>query len=145
MKENEMTSQEHTIAVVEPTLDGEMPIEYARQALERGGHATIILLIGKETVANIAAFAEAEDLSFPDGREIYLERIADLYSEIFNGKERVTLIADGPHADRAVFEHVARDAATSVVVPQRLVKRRNWKSALASAPVPVVVTPAKAA
>ena len=140
-----MTSREHTIAVVEPTIDGELPVEYARQAFDRGGRATVILLIGKETVANIAAFAEAENLSFPDGREIYLERVADLYSEIFDGKEQVTLIADGPHADRAVFERVARDAATSVVVPQRLVKRRNWKSAVASAPVPVVVTPAKAA
>lgn len=145
MKEHEMTSQEHTIAVIEPTLDGELPVEYARQAFDRGGRATVILLIGKETVANIAAFAEAEDLPFPDGREIFLERVADLYSEIFQGKEQVTVIADGRSANRTVFDRVARDAATSVVVPQRLMNRRSWKSSVAKSTVPVVITPARAA
>jgi len=140
-----MTSQEHLIAVVEPTLDGEMPVQIARQALDRGGRADVILLIGKETVANIAAFANAENLTFPDGREIYLERIADLYSEIFNGEGRVTIVADGPDANRVVFDRVARDAATSVVVPQRLVKRRNWKSSVTKSTVPVVVAPPRAA
>jgi hypothetical protein len=140
-----MTSQEHLVAVVEPTLDGELPVDIARQAFDRGGRATVILLIGKETVANIAAFADAEDLTFPDGREIYLERIAELYSEIFNGKERVTIVADGPEANRVVFDRATRDAATSVVVPQRLVNRRNWKTSVTKSTIPVVVAPAKAA
>ncbi|MDJ0953269.1 MAG: hypothetical protein QNJ81_06280 [Acidimicrobiia bacterium] len=138
-----MTSQEHTVAVVEPTLDGELPVEYARQASDRGGVATVILLIGKETVANIDAFAKSEDLSFPDGREIYLERIADHYSEIGNG--RVTIVADGPNANKVVFDRATLQDATSVVVPQRLVNRRNWKSSVAKSPVPVVVAPPKAA
>ena len=140
-----MTSREHLVAVVEPTLDGEVPIEIARQAFDRGGKATVILLIGKETVANIAAFSNAEDLTFPDAREIYLERITELYSEIFNGKDRVTIVADGPDANRFVFDRATRDSATSVVVPQRLVSRRNWKSSVAKSPVPVVIAPAKAA
>ena len=133
------------IAVVEPTLDGELPVEYARQAFDRGGTATVVLLIGKETVAHINAFAESEDLSFPDGREIYLERIADLYSEILQGRDRVTIVADGPAANRVVFDRAARQDATSVVVPQRLVNRRNWKSSVAKSTVPVVVAPPKAA
>jgi len=145
MKENDMTGQEHLVAVVEPTLDGEAPVEFAKQAFERGGRATVVLLIGKETVNNIAAFADAEDLTFPDGREIYLERVAELYSEIFKGKERVTIVADGPEANREVFDRVARDEATSVVVPQRLANRRNWKASVAKATVPVVITPPKAA
>lgn len=140
-----MTSQEHLVAVVEPSLDGEVPVELARQAFERGGRATVILLIGKETVANISAFADAEDLTFPDGREIYMERIAELYSEIFNGRERVTIVVDGPDANRVVFDRATRDAATSVVVPQRLVNRRNWKASVVKSTVPVVVAPAKAA
>ncbi|MDJ0665416.1 MAG: hypothetical protein QNJ75_12765 [Acidimicrobiia bacterium] len=140
-----MTSREHTIAVGEPTLDGEMPVEYARQALDRGGAATVILLIGKETVANINAFARSEDLSFPDGREIYLERIAEMYSEILSGRDHVTIVADGPDANKVVFDRAAVQDATSVVVPQRLVNRRNWKSSVAKSTVPVVVAPPKAA
>ena len=140
-----MTSHEHLVAVVEPTLDGELPVEYAKQALERGGRATVILLIGKETVANISAFADSEDLTFPDGREIYMERIADLYSEIFNGKDNVSIVIDGADANRIVFDNAARQEATSVVVPQRLVNRRNWKSSVAKSTVPVVVAPPKAA
>jgi len=145
MKEYKMTGQEHLIAVVEPTLDGEAPVEFAKEAFDRGGRATVFLLIGKETVNNIAAFADAEDLTFPDGREIYLERIAELYSEIFNGKGSLTIVADGPEANRIVFDRVAREAATSVVVPQRLANRRNWKASVSKANVPVVLTPPKAA
>ena len=138
-------SHEHTIAVVEPALDGEATIEFAKEAFDRGGRATIIVLLGTDTVDGIAAFADAEDLTFPDGREIYMDRLAHNYSEIFNGKERVTIVADGPDASRAVFDRVNRDGATSVVVPQRLVSRRRWKSSVAKSPVPVVITPTKAA
>ena len=138
-------TQEHTIAIVEPTLDGETTLEYARQAVERGGRASVIVLLGKETVDGIAAFADAENLTFPDGREIYMDRLAQNYSDMFNGKEHVTIVADGPSANRVVFDRASREGATTVVMPQRLVNRRKWKSAVAKSPVPVMVTPTKAA
>ena len=138
-------SQEHTIAVVEPALDGETTIQYAKEAVDRGGRASIIVLLGTDTTDGIAAFAEAENLTYPDGREIYVERLAHNYSEIFHGKERVTIVADGPDANRLVFDRVSRDGATAVVMPQRLVSRRKWKSSVAKSPVPVVITPTKAA
>lgn len=138
-------SQQHTIAVVEPALDGDITVEYAKEVVERGGRASVIVLFGRDTFDGIAAFAEAEDLTFPDGREIYMDRLARSYSEIFNGREQVTIVADGPDASRAVFDRVNRDGATTVVVPQRLVSRRRWKSSVAKSPVPVVITPTKAA
>lgn len=138
-------TQEHTIAVVEPALDGEMTIKYAKEAVDRGGRATIIVLLGMDTIDGIAAFAEAENLTFPDGREIYMDRLAHNYSEIFNGKEQVTVVPDGPTANRVVFERAGQQGATTVVVPQRLVSQRRWKSAVAKSPVPVMVTPTKAA
>ena len=145
MKETEMANQEHTIAVVEPALDGDTTLEYANQAVERGGRASVIVLLGRKTVAGIAAFAESEDLTFPDGREIYIHRLARDYSMLFNGREQVTVVADGHDANRVVFDRASREDATTVVVPQRLVNRRNWRSSVAKSPVPVVITPPKAA
>ena len=138
-------SQEHTIAVVEPALDGHTTLEYAKEAVERGGRASVIVLLGRETVAGIAAFAEAEELTFPDGREIYIDRLARDYSVLFNGRERVTIVADGHDANRLVFDRATREDATTAVVPQRLVSRRNWRTSVAKSPVPVVVAPPKAA
>jgi hypothetical protein len=136
-------NKEHTFAVVEPTVDGDTTVNFARETLARGGDATIIVLLGRETVANIAAFARAEDLSEADGREIYLERLEEMYTNMFGS--RVRFVADGWHAERAVFAEATRGNATSVVVPQRLVSQRNWKSAVSKSQVPVLLTPRKAA
>ena len=140
-----MTSQEHTIAVVEPSLDGESTIKYARQAADRGERASVVVLLGPETKDSIAAFAKAENLTLPDGWEIYMERLAENFSTLFNGKENVTIVTDGPDASRVVFERASREAATSLVVPQRLVTRRKWKSSVAKSGIAVLVAPPKAA
>ncbi len=145
MKANEMTSQEHTIAVVEPTLDGESTIAVARDAVSRGGgRATVVVLLGRQTIAAIEAFANAEDLSFPDAREIYIDRLTDTYAAQFpEGTD--TIVTDRSSASRFVFEAAARADATSVVVPQRLAAQRNWKTSVTRSRVPVLITPPKAA
>ncbi len=111
--------------------------------MPRGGDATVIVLLGRETVANMNAFARAEDLTDADGREIYLERLTEMYSELFGN--RVQFVTDGWHAERVVFDQARRGQATSVVVPQRLVSHRNWKSAVRKSQVPVQLAPPKAA
>ncbi len=140
-----MTNHEHTIAVVEPSLDGDTTLQYAKDVVDRGGSASVIVLLGRETVDGIAAFSDSEDLPLADGREIYLDRLARQYSELFNGRERVAILSDGLGASRVVFDRAGHEAATSVVIPQRLVTRRKWKSSVAKSPVPVVIAPAKAA
>ena len=140
-----MTSQNHTIAVVDPSLDGETTLEYAKQTVDQGGRASVIVLLGRETVDGIVAFSKAEELAVPDGREIFIDQLARRYSELLDGKEQVTIIADRPDTSRFVFDKAHTDGATSVVVPQRLVNRRKWKTSVARSQVPVVVTPPKAA
>jgi hypothetical protein len=136
-------NKEHTLTVVEPTLDGDSSIDLAKETRARGGDATIVLLLGRETTANIEAFAKAEDLTFADGREIYFQRLAETYENLSGGK--VTFVLDGPSANRWVFDEAARSHATSVVLPQRLVNRRSWKSSVAKSQVPVLLAPPKAA
>jgi MinD superfamily P-loop ATPase len=145
MKETEMTSQEHTVAVVEPTLDGEASIEIARQAVNRGARATVVVLINRKTMEDVSAFATSENLRLPDAEGIYMERLAEAYSTRFGGHDKVTIITDGRRANRTVFEAAARDAATSIVMPQRLVNRRNWKSSVAKSQIPVLIAPPRAA
>lgn len=136
-------NNEHTLTVVEPTIDGAATIDAARETRARGGDATIVLLLGRETEANIAAFANAEDLTIADGREIYFQRLTETYEKLTGGK--VALVFDGPTISRWVFDRAARDHATSVVIPQRLVNRRHWKSSVAKSQVPVLLAPPKAA
>lgn len=145
MKENEMTSQEHTIAIVEPTLDGESTIDFAKQTVDRGGRATVVVLVGRGTQDAVAAFASSEELTLPDARQIYMERLAQTYAERFSGTEKVTIVADGHHANRIVFATAAQSKATSIVMPQHLVTRRKWKTSVAESQIPVLIAPPRAA
>jgi len=136
-------NKEHTLAVVEPTLDGEATLEIAKETLARGGDATVVILLGRGMDANIAAFAKAEDLAFADARAIYFDRLSATYGNVFG--DRVRFVFDNRHAEREVFAEATRGHATSVVVPQHLVSHRNWKSAVAKSQVPVLLAPPKAA
>lgn len=133
------------IAVVEPALDGESTIDFAKQVVDRGGRATVVVLQSRKTVAAVSAFAEAENLSYPDAHEIYVERLTDNYSARFGGHQQVAFVTDGSDADRVVFDRAASDAATSVAMPQRLVNRRKWKASVSRSSIPVVIAPPKAA
>ena len=133
------------IAVVEPTLNDATTIDLAKQVVDRGGRATVVVLLSRETKAAVAEFAESENLTFPDAHEIYLERLAASYSAHFGDHKAATIITDRSDANRFVFDAAARRAATSVAVPQRLISRRNWKSSVARSQIPVLIAPARAA
>lgn len=145
MKGKEMTSQQHVVAVVEPTLDGQTTIDLARQVVDSGGRATIVVLLTRETLNEIAGFAEAESMSFPDAREIYSARLAESYSDLFGGDTTKTIFTESLQANRMVFEIAATDGATSVAMPQRLVSKRSWKSSVVRSQVPVLIAPPAAA
>ena len=74
-----MNTQEHIVAVVEPTLDGESTLDIAHQVVSRGGRATVVVVVTRKTMRDIQAFAESERLTVPDASEIYFERLAELY------------------------------------------------------------------
>ena len=149
-----MKIKEHMIAVIEPARDGDSTvevakengvIEVAKEVVDRGGRVTVLVLINRDTVANISAFAEAEDISFPDVREIYLERLGDVYSSRVGDHDVTTIVTGGPKPNRIAFDTVGRVAATSVVMDQRLATRRSWRSSVARSRVPVVIAPPLAA
>lgn len=139
-----MNNQEHIVAVVDPSVDGDTTLDLAREVVDRGGRATVMVLASRDTIAGMTAFANAEDLTFPDAKEIYLERLALQYQERFNGREAPTILT-GVGSSRFVFARAAQEAASVVAVPQRLTKKRGWRKSVAKSPVPVLVAPLEAA
>lgn len=140
-----MNTKEHMIAVVEPTHDGESTIDYAREVVDRGGRATVLIVMTRNTTDDILAFAEAEDLRIPDAREIYVERLAQAYSSRFDGHQVATIVTDRPDPSRVTFDTADEIAATSVAMPQRLANQRRWRASVARSQVPVLIAPPKAA
>ncbi len=140
-----MNTQEHIVAVVEPTLDGEATIEIARKAVDGGARATVVVLVSRGTMGNIENFAESESLTVPDAGEIYLERLAEIYSDRIGGRDRVNVVTESASSGRSVFEKAARLDPTTIVMPQRLAGRRGWRPAVAASDVPVLIAPAPAA
>jgi hypothetical protein len=140
-----MKNQEHMVAVVEPARDGESTIELAQQVVDRGGRATVLVVVTRDTVTDIAAFAEAEELRFPDAKEIYVERLAEVYSSRFGDHEVATIVTDHREPNRVAFDTAGKVAATTVAMPQRLATRRGWRASVARSQVPVLIAPPRAA
>ncbi len=144
MKETAMKNQEHIVAIVDPTVDEDSTLDLAQEVVDRGGRVTVMVLASRDTVAGMTAFANSEDLTLPDGAEIYLERLAMQYTERFGGPEATTILAR-VDASEFVFATAKQKAATVVAMPQRLAGRRAWRNSVAKSPVPVMIAPQKAA
>lgn len=144
MKETDMKNQEHIVAVVDPTVNEDSILDLAQEVVDRGGRVTVMVLASRDTVAGMTAFANSEDLTLPDGAEIYLERLAMQYTERFGGGEAEAILTE-VGASGFVFATAARKAATVVAMPQRLATKRSWRSSVSKSPVPVLIAPPKAA
>jgi hypothetical protein len=140
-----MNTREHMIAVVEPARDGESTIELAKEVVHRGGSATVVVLVTPHTHAAIAEFAEAEDMTFPNAKAIYVERIADVYSSRFGNHEIATIVTDRRDPHNAVFDSAEEADATVVAIPQRIATQRSWRATVARSEMSVLIAPPKAA
>ena len=139
-----MTNQEHVVAVVDPSVEEDATLDIAQQVADRGGRVTVMVLASRGTLAGVNAFADAEDLTVPDAREIFLERLAGQYTERFGGREAPAIFTalDG---SPLVFGTAARAEATVVAMPQRLARRWGWRKSITKSTIPVVIAPEKAA
>jgi MinD superfamily P-loop ATPase len=143
--EKNMKTQEHIVAVVEPTRDGEATLDIANEVVNRGGRATIVVLVTRKTMSDIRAFAESENLTVPDASEIYFERLAETYSSRVGSPDASAVVTESASSGRTVFETAASVRPTTIVMPQRLANRRGWRSSVARSQVPVLIAPSTAA
>jgi len=139
-----MKTQEHIVAVVEPTRDGEPTLEVAQNVVSRGGRATVVVLVSRKTMSDVRDFAEAENLTVPDASEIYFERLAQTYSSMIGSSDTSAVVTENASAARSVFDLASRIRPTSIVLPQRVANRRGWRSSVARSAVPILITPPSA-
>lgn len=136
-----MNTQEHIVAVVEPACDGEAALDVAQKVVSSGGQATVVVLVSRKTMSDVRDFAEAESLTVPDATEIYFERLAETYASMIGSPNTSAVVTENASSGRSVFELASRLQPTSIVVPQRVANQRGWRSSVARAAVPVLITP----
>jgi hypothetical protein len=145
MKRTDMNTQEHVVAFVEPTLDGESALEVAQETVNNGGRATVVVLVTRKTMTDVRAFAESEDLTVPDATAIYFERLADMYSSRLGDGDASAVVTESAYSGRHLFDVATRAHPTTIVMPQRLASRRGWRSFVGRSQIPVLITPPAAA
>ena len=89
-----MKTQEHIVAFVEPTLDGEAAFEIAQETISSGGRATVVVLVSRQTMSDVRDFAESEDLTVPDATEIYFDRLAATYSSRLGNDQASAVVTE---------------------------------------------------
>ena len=136
-----MKTQEHIVAVVEPTRDGEATLDIAQQVVRRGGRATVVVLVTRKTMNDIRAFADSESLTVPDASEIYFERLAETYTSRIGSPDTAAVVTESASSSRVVFETATSVRPTSIAMPQRLANRRGWRASIARSQVPVLIAP----
>jgi hypothetical protein len=141
MKRTDMKTQEHIVAFVEPTLDGESALEVAQETISSGGRATVVVLVNRETMTHVRAFAESENLTVPDATAIYFDRLAETYSSRLGNDQASAVVTESAYSGRHLFDVVKRANPTTIVMPQRLANRRGWRSFVGRSEVPVLITP----
>ena len=140
-----MNSQEHIVAFVEPTLDGEPALEVAQETINSGGRATVVLLVNRQTMTDVRAFAQSENLTVPDATSIYFERLAETYSSKLGNEGVSAVVTESVYSGAHLFDVATRANPTTIVMPQRLAARRGWRSFVGRSQVPVLITPPVAA
>ena len=140
-----MKTQEHVVAFVEPTLDGESALKIAQETVKEGGRATVVVLVSRQTMTDVRAFAESENLTVPDATAIYFDRLASAYASRLGNEDASAVVTESVYSGRHLFDVAARANPTTIVMPQRLANRRGWRSFVGRSHVPVLITPSVAA
>lgn len=140
-----MTTNEHIVAVVEPTEDGEATLKIAHEVVDRGGKATVLIVLTNGTMNDVRAFAAAENIGFGDALEIFRERLAETYAARVGVDVTSTIIAERLPQGRTVFDAATDASATIIALPQKLARSRGWRGPVGRSRVPVVIAPPAAA
>jgi hypothetical protein len=139
-----MTSNEHILAIVDAAEGGEATLDIARDVVSRGGRATVLVLSDPVLTGHLRAFAASENLDVNVAGAIYNDRLIRGYTTRVGGPG-TTVTIDEHDSGLRVLSGAAGAGATAVAIPQRLLGDRRWRTAVRRSPLPVVVTPPRAA
>jgi hypothetical protein len=137
-----MSYREHLLTIVEPTPGGDATLELAREAVGRGGAATVLMVITDRVRRDIEAFADAEELTPGEAEAIALHRLGAKYSDRIGGSPR--LLTHYGEIGSDILRYITTDT-TAIAVPDRLAVGGVVQRIVAYSGRPVIVAPSPAA
>jgi hypothetical protein len=140
-----MSNQEHLVAVIDHPGEAGATIDIARETVNRGGRATLILLLTADDRKTIQALAEGERLSIGEAEAVFVGRLQENYRRRVGAGDIRTIVRNRPSSARAVLAAASQARATTLAVPSSVARHRRWGRALSRSPLPIVVTPPRAA
>ncbi len=138
-----VNSPEHLLAIVEPHTDSDTTLELARNVIERGGRADVVVLLTARARHSIRAFARNANLGIGDATEIAVDRLSHEY-RTKAGQGALLEIAHEPTLRRQLDRHLS-PATTSIALPPHLASRRTLRRLTDRTGLPIVVAPRHAA
>ena len=137
-----MTTREHLLTVVEPTTGGDTTLELAHDVVERGGTASLVLMVTKRVRQDIAAFAAGADLEIGEAEAIALDRLSLDCEQRVGASQSTTFVHSSTNSDLRSF---LTPDTTAIALPAHLASRRTVRRLGSATGLPVVVAPRRRA
>jgi hypothetical protein len=142
VKGNQVANSEHLLTIVEPSPGGDSTLDLAHETVERGGTASILMVITDRVQHDIRDFAQSENLHERDAEALALDRYRAYCAERVGGSPRVEVhfgnLRTGLH------NHLTADT-TGIALPKHLGSARRIRRDAAKARIPIFITPDRAA
>ncbi len=137
-----MTRHEHILTIVEPTTGGDATLDVARETVERGGTASVVMVITDRVRRDFGDFAESEEIALGEAEALALDQLRELCARRVGGSPTVaTHFGDVA----AGLRRYLTTETTAIAVPDRLARSR-WVRRLADrSGLRVTITPSRAA
>jgi len=137
-----MQSNDHLLAVVEPNKSGEASLDIATDHVARGGTATLLILLNKQTRDDFRQFADAENRHVYNGEAVALDRLVNTLTARVGRENTEATVADSSQSSRELLDVAAESHATSIVIPQQVAARRGLRKLVSETTLPVLIAPA---
>ncbi len=135
-----MSTSEHLLTIIEPVPGGETTLELARRTIDRGGTASVVILITARVQRDIEAFAAAEDLWRGDAEALALDQFRARCRAALGDEARIAVSFGAPGSN--LVRYVTSDT-TAIAIPTTLVHERLVERLAAYSGRAVIVAPAR--
>lgn len=135
----------HVLAVVDSMDDAQPTLSLAKDVVDHGGRATVLIHLGDTDRTHITDYASSEGLSLGEAEARYIDSTLSNVRDFVGHHGTNAVITDSVRDGAAVIQRALKSDATSVAVPSDLAGRRSWRRAMAQTPVQLIVAPRTAA
>lgn len=136
-----MAKREHLLTLVEPTKGGDATLDLAHNTVERGGDATVVMVVTDRVRRDIDAYASSENLDRADAEGRALNQLDNYCRTRVGGSTNVVTRYTGPRTNVA---ELVTPEITAIAVPEGLIGQRAIAKLVKRTGLPVVVAPAQA-